>query len=345
MPAQVLGRVFGRLFGDSPFGPYSSPVWRAYTVRVSTLVAQYGVLVVVLIIYFGEIGVPTLIPGEIAILLAGSRLVHSVPALLGTLVLFSVVDVLGCCSIHLASRTGGNRLLLRLLRRLQPGAACHEEIVEAWRRRLGGHDALVVFVTRLIPVFRFYASITTGLVRIRLRDFVTGAVPASTVWAATPLILGYLLHDRVTSLVSRYPHLINLVILVSIASAIPLAAAWWVSRAGSRAGVLRRVRISLGLAAVGGSIARLALMALYGDGAMPDWSVLPALSALAVWVALLSLAALGLLWIAAHDLGVIRRDWPRYGWLLPSPRVWMGLMGMFCFLNAAATVRLPGLLG
>src|SRR5581483_7606399 len=113
------------------------------------LIAHYGILIVVLIIYGGEIGLPTLIPGEIAILITASQVIHSVPQLIAVWLLFGIVDVLGCTSIHGACRTKGNRVLLRLLRFIQPDNNRQEEIIAGWRRRLGGRDKAVVFVTRL----------------------------------------------------------------------------------------------------------------------------------------------------------------------------------------------------
>src|SRR5579872_1982293 len=118
------------------------------------LIAHYRLLIVVLIIFAGEVGIPTLVPGEIAILLGGSQLVHSVPGLIGFWLLFGVVDIIACTSLHIACRTGGNRLLIRLLRFLLPRAERHEDMIAGWRQRLGGRDSLVVFVTRLIPMFR-----------------------------------------------------------------------------------------------------------------------------------------------------------------------------------------------
>ena len=186
-PARLLHREVDRRLGLLPTtvgvsflrGIPGARKGRVYCVRLMpTLIAQYGVLVVALIIFAGEVGIPTLVPGEIAILIAGSQVVHSVPQLIGTMLLFGTVDIIACSTIHLASRTGGNRLLLRLLRKVQPHHDRHEEVIEGWRRRLGGRDQLVVFVTRLIPLFRLYASITTGLIRIRFRHFVGGAVPA-----------------------------------------------------------------------------------------------------------------------------------------------------------------------
>jgi membrane protein DedA with SNARE-associated domain len=194
------------------------------------LTAQYGLILVGIIIYAGEIGLPTLVPGEIALLVAGSHAIHSVPSLLGALAAFAVVDVLACSSIHGASRTGGNRLLLALLRKLQPNSSRHEAVIEGWRARLGGRDALVVFVTRLIPIFRLYSSITTGLVRIRFRDFITGAVPAATIWAATPLTVGYLLRGQVGAVTSQYPVFLHVVIVGSVVTTLLAAGVCWKRR-------------------------------------------------------------------------------------------------------------------
>jgi membrane protein DedA with SNARE-associated domain len=172
---------------------------------VSTLIAQYGLIIVALIIFAGEIGLPTLLPGEIALLIAGNQVIHSVPMLLGVIVLFAAVDLVATSSIHTASRTGGNRLLSCLLRMTCRKGTRPEALLEDCRRRLGGHDSVVVFVTRLIPVFRLYASIGTGLIRIRFRDFLAGAAPAALVWAAMPLTVGYVLRSQVGGMVCSVP--------------------------------------------------------------------------------------------------------------------------------------------
>jgi membrane protein DedA with SNARE-associated domain len=177
------------------------------------LIAQYGLVVVALIIFTGEIGLPTLVPGEIALLLAGSQLVHSWTALVAAALLFGTVDLVATSTIHVAARTGGNRLLRRALRLLQRDEEQHEEVIASWRRRLRGRDPLVVFVTRLIPVFRFYASITTGLIRIRIKDFLSGAAPAALLWAATPLALGYALRGEIAGIEGEYGVMIRVCIV------------------------------------------------------------------------------------------------------------------------------------
>jgi len=81
------------------------------------LILHYGVPLVALMLFAGEIGIPTGIPMEITLLLAGAYAVHSLPELLFGLALVTVADLSGTTLLHLVARTGGVRLLTRLLHR------------------------------------------------------------------------------------------------------------------------------------------------------------------------------------------------------------------------------------
>lgn len=310
------------------------------------LIAHYGVLIVVLVIFAGEIGLPTLVPGEVALLVAGVQVVHSVPALIAAWLLFGAVDIVACSTIHCASRTCGNRMLLRVLRCLQPNRDRHEQVIEGWRRRLGGHDPLVVFVTRMIPMFRLYASITSGLIRLRFRDFIAGAVPASLLWAAIPLSVGYALRSRAGMLEAQFPMMIHIVVISTATILIGSAVTAWIRSAGSRSAALRRLRLSLGLAAVFGALTRLILVAVHVDRVFSYPSVIPTAQVVSIWVTILSLVALALLWIAARDLHAVRMSHHRVRSIgVMSTAVWVGLVIMFGALNTVAVVPPSAILG
>lgn len=266
------------------------------------LIAQYGLVLVALIIFCGEIGLPTLIPGEIALVIAGSQIDHSLPALAAAVVVFGSVDVLATSTIHIVARTGGNRLLCGILRRVNPGATQrHEEVVEQWRCRLGGRDSAVVFVTRLIPMFRLYASITTGLIRIQLRDFFRGAVPAAYLWAGTPLTLGYIFHGRIQGLESHFGIVMHGVILASVLVFVAGALILAVRRGWTRQAV------GFAQAALGPGNVLLAtcvaIVVTANDGCTQ--SVIAALSMLPSRSFALSIAGIALLWAAWHGLPAI----------------------------------------
>ena len=190
------------------------------------LLAHYGLPIVGVIIFAGEIGLPTLVPGEVGLLLAGNQYISSVWALLLAIAVFGTIDLIATSTIHVAARTGGNSLLRRVLahisRRRTP-----EESIARYRLRLGRRDSLVVFCTRLIPMFRLYASIATGLIKVDFRKFLTGAAPAAWLWASIPLTVGFLLRSEIGPVISRYSSVMQWAIPVSVvATALAIATIW-----------------------------------------------------------------------------------------------------------------------
>ncbi|HEV3312382.1 MAG TPA: hypothetical protein VG815_17870, partial [Chloroflexota bacterium] len=128
---------------------------------------------------------------------------------------------------------GGNRVLMRVLRASGRGRS-PQAVVGGCRRRLGGRDPFVIFVTRLIPVFRLYASIATGLIQVKFRHFLVGAAPAAWIWASIPLTAGYLLGPRLGAVVGQYPAVTRYVVVGSIAVTLIVAAAMWRSARSQR---------------------------------------------------------------------------------------------------------------
>jgi membrane protein DedA with SNARE-associated domain len=240
--------------------------------------------------------------------------------------MFALVDVVATSTIHVIARTGGNRLLLKLLRHVRQDGPPPEEVIARWRHRLGGHDSLVVLVTRMIPWFRLYASISTGLIRIRLRNFLSGAAPASLLWATTPLTLGYIFRHQIGQVTNRFNLVTHWIVIASIVVSVVAGVAWWMRRGGSKADGLRRLRLVLSLFAALGVFARLLGAALEGHRIGSHTFLINSLPSLSTWVTALSLIALGLLWIAAHDLRAIRThpNVARIGMI--SAAAWLGLM-------------------
>ena len=58
----------------------------------------------------------------------------------------------------------------------------------------------VITVLRLIPFVRMGTTLGTGLLGIRLRDFVIGAGISAVIWTALPLSIGYAFRHNVTTI-------------------------------------------------------------------------------------------------------------------------------------------------
>ncbi|HZT95354.1 MAG TPA: VTT domain-containing protein [Chloroflexota bacterium] len=303
---------------------------------MTALIAQYGLLIVVLVIFAGEIGLPTLVPGEVALLAAGNMIVHSVPMLILSILLLGAVDLLATTTIHSISRTGGNRLLVRAMRMVSRQGKSPEERLAYCRRRLGGYDPAVVFVTRLIPMFRLYASIASGLIRVRFRHFLIGAGAAAWLWAAIPLTGGYVLRSQVGNVATRYPALMPYVVAGSVGVTLVLLLGGWLRHAGTREAALRRVRFILSMVAATGALTRVFTFVLHEHGLAGHRLAASVPTSLSVLLCFAGLAGLGLLWVAGHDLHVICTRHRRPGFGTVSGLAWIALVTMLTTALAAA---------
>jgi len=193
---------------------------------VMELLANYGIPFVALVVCLGELGLPTGIPSEILLLLAGSYAVHSLPGLIVALAAVCLADIIGTTTLHAAARGHGARLLTRFLHR-QPG----ESRFVAWgRRRFGGHDWIWIFLGRLIPIVRMPVTVSSGIIGVDLRHFLIGAIPASILWAGTPLAAGYFFRADVGRIEIRYAQFSRLLLTAAAVAAVAAAFAWWLCR-------------------------------------------------------------------------------------------------------------------
>jgi membrane protein DedA with SNARE-associated domain len=271
---------------------------------------HYGVPLVALMICAGEVGVPTGVPAEIALLLAGAYAVDSLPALIVGVLLVALGDFIGTTAMHLVARTGGVRLMTRLLRRHD---AQREETVARWRRRLGGHDVAVVFVLRLLPLLRMWVAIGTGLLRIRLRSYLLGAAPAAVAWAGTLLVLGYVFRADVHALEARYTSAAHVLLAMLPAFSLITGVAWWVGSGHSLRASMHRGRSVLGLLAALFSAGVLVRMAWANEWAVEHGAAALPRPLLVLWIAGLAGLAATLLVYAYADLRASRRAHPRSG--------------------------------
>jgi membrane protein DedA with SNARE-associated domain len=181
-------------------------------------VLSYGLPIVALTLLFSAAGIPTGVPIHVVLLLAGAYLIGSLPGLAVAILAMAAAELAGTLLLHLIARTGGVRLLERM-------ASDRQDRVQAtfdrWRGRLGGRDVAVITMLRLIPFVRMGTTVGTGLLGIRLRDFVIGAGVSAVIWTALPLSIGYAFRSHVTTIEGYYHSILDaLPVALGIASLI-----------------------------------------------------------------------------------------------------------------------------
>ncbi len=298
--------------------------------NIEQLITQYGVYIVALLIFVGELGVPTGIPAEIALLIAGSYGVHSFSGLIGAVALVVAADMAGTTTIHLISRTGGTRLLSRVMSRFGKQS---EETIDRWRGRLGGRDVMVVGVGRMLPLVRMYISIGAGLLRIPLRDFVIGAFPGAVVWAGIPIVFGYYLHTDVQRFAVEYATVSHLIFMVLPTLSLTALTMWWVRRGHTRWSQLRRGRSAVGILIASAAFVILVRTLILHREILIDGIAVLSRSTPETWIIALAAVALALLTISFNDLRIAyqRRNWATPGTHeavaeLATTAVWLALV-------------------
>jgi membrane protein DedA with SNARE-associated domain len=211
------------------------------------LILTHGVPLVALMILLGELGLPTVVPTEVALVVVGSHSIRSLPALLAALGLIVVADLVGTTTLFLAVRARGVGLVRRLLGR--PGAD-GEPVPARWQRRLGGRDAAVDFVGRLLPLARMPITIGVALLGTPLRRFLLGAAPSAVLWGGVPLVTGYVFRAHVHDVEARYESVVHVALVALPMVTLLTAAVWGVTHRGwsalGRAVPRRRRTVAVG---------------------------------------------------------------------------------------------------
>ena len=195
------------------------------TATLSSLVAHYGVLAVLLLMAAESCGIP--FPSEVIMPSAGLLAATGHLNLAEAILAGTVGNLLGSLLAFAFAARFGEPLLLG------PGRwigirAHHLEIADGWFRRWG---LWAVFFGRVLPVVRTYISFPAGLARINLVWFSVLTFVGALPWCAALALVGYTLgknYERVSGPIQLAA------IVVAVVVAIVVVA--WYLRGRSTAG-------------------------------------------------------------------------------------------------------------
>ena len=157
---------------------------------------RHGLPLAAGLVFASAAGIPTGVPVKGVLLAAGALLVRTPADLPLVFAVLLLAEVAGTLAVHAV----GGLLGPRVVRRLPGGEERLAGALGRWRAKLGGRDALAVFVLRFVPVVRIGVAAGATTVGLRRRDVLLGAAPASVLWIGVPLGLGWFFGDRIAGL-------------------------------------------------------------------------------------------------------------------------------------------------
>jgi membrane protein DedA with SNARE-associated domain len=183
-------------------------------------IAKYGYPAIFLLVLLQELGVPNPVTNEFVLLLSGYLAFTGVLNL--WLVLASAVsaDFIGTTILYAVFFRWGGSIIARRPRWLPISPAQIETIAQSLsKRRQWG-----IYVARLVPFLRGYASVAAGILAIQPRIFVPAVLISAITWSGGYVLAGRLLGPYWEQFAERIGSLESLVLVVVLIVSTTIAA-------------------------------------------------------------------------------------------------------------------------
>ena len=169
---------------------------------------QYGYLAIFLLIFLQDVGFPNPIPNELVLLFSGYLIYSGIFKFYIVIFVALLADFIGTSILFLIFRKFGNQVM-KHKRRWIP---ISQSKLESLSKSLSGGGWPNLFICRLTPYIRGYATVIAGLLQVRVSFFLWIALFSATLWASTYILTGWLLGPWWKQIESN-PHLLRNVML------------------------------------------------------------------------------------------------------------------------------------
>jgi membrane protein DedA with SNARE-associated domain len=161
-------------------------------------ITYYGYSAIFLLVFLQELGVPNPVANEFVLLFAGSLTFTGVLSF--PLVFLAAIsgDIIGTSILYGVFYYFGNSIFEKKPKWIPLSRATIERLGERVRKN-GGWG---VFVGRLLPFVRGYASVAAGLFVIKPREFFTAVLASALLWTGGYVTLGRIFGKNFSSVAS-----------------------------------------------------------------------------------------------------------------------------------------------
>ena len=173
------------------------------------LLAQYGYVVVILLVGAEGVGIP--LPGETALITAAALAARGHLSLPWVIASAAFGVAVGGCGGYWIGKAGG----YPLINRYGKWVGIRAPELEQARAFFGRHGAAAVFIGRFLPVIRILTGLVAGITQMPFKRFAIVNAVAGIAWSLTFGVLGYEFSRRMVKLEDQYrePVIIVLVVL------------------------------------------------------------------------------------------------------------------------------------
>jgi len=150
--------------------------------ELTAYVIKYGYIAILSSVFLQEIDVPNPIPNELVLLFSGYLTYVEKLNFITVLITVCAADVVGTSLLYIVFYYFG-QLLLQKWSKLIPTSK-----LEYLTKRVSNQDRWSIYIGRLIPFIRGYASVAAGLLHIPPRIFLPAVLLSALTWSGDYVI-------------------------------------------------------------------------------------------------------------------------------------------------------------
>ncbi|MEO5646190.1 MAG: DedA family protein [Candidatus Paceibacterota bacterium] len=150
-------------------------------------ITHYGYAAIFALVFLQEIGIPNPITNELVLLFAGSLGYSGVLSF--PLIFLSAVtaDIIGTTLLYWVFYTVGPKILAK------KWIPISQDSIAGLIDRVEKHGSWGIFIGRMLPLVRGYASVAAGLLHIKPKKFLLSVIASAIVWTGGYVLLGRIL--------------------------------------------------------------------------------------------------------------------------------------------------------
>lgn len=154
--------------------------------EVMNYVARYGYLAIFILVFLQETGMPNPFPNELLLILSGYLSYNGILSLPIIILTAVSADFLGTNILYFLFYKAGSHILNRKPKWIPVSAV----MIENLTRKINKGGQLKIFIFRLTPFTRGYASVIAGLLQTKPKVFLPIALSSAIVWASVYVVAG-----------------------------------------------------------------------------------------------------------------------------------------------------------
>ena len=164
-------------------------------------ITQYGYLAIFALVFLQEIGIPTIVPNELVLAFSGYLTVDGTLSLPLVFIAAILGDFVGTTVLFSIFYFFGKKILEKKPRWIP----INKEKIERIGQIITQKNKWGMFLCRLIPFIRGYASVAAGILQLKPRVFLTMVALSAVIWSGGYVLIGKLSYKSWNIILLKFP--------------------------------------------------------------------------------------------------------------------------------------------